>query len=147
MEVCQGNNANFTKVGGKPPPSWRRDSSGFAVLTAPARELFYHDLPTAEGELWVSRLTSQSQDVMFNGGEDSYAGWMNVPIWFLSATEDKALPFEVQKIFIADAKEAGADVTVMEVVSSHSPMLSKPQETADFILEAVAALKKRSVGA
>lgn len=79
---------------------------------------------------------------MFKGGEDSYAGWMDVPVWFLAATDDKALPFELQKMFITGARKAGADVTVKEIVSSHSPMLSKPQETADLILEAVAALKK-----
>jgi hypothetical protein len=35
------------------------------------------------------------------------------------------------------AKDAGADVTLREITSSHSPMLSKPKETADFILDAV----------
>jgi len=41
------------------------------------------------------------------------------------------------------AKDAGADVTLREVDSSHSPMLSKPQETADFIMEAAADLSGR----
>jgi hypothetical protein len=37
---------------------------------------------------------------------------------------------------------AGGDITLKEIASSHSPMLSKPKETTDFILEAVAAFTK-----
>jgi len=36
------------------------------------------------------------------------------------------------------AKGAGGDTAVREVESSHSPMLSKPEETADLIMEATA---------
>lgn len=57
-------------VGGKPPPFWRSDEeSGFAVLRADARELFYHDLPIAEGEFWVGELTPHSLRSLFEGGE------------------------------------------------------------------------------
>lgn len=73
------------------------------------------------------------------GGEAAYAGWMEVPVWYLSTTADQALPIEAQRIFVQAAKEAGGDVTLWEVESSHSPMLSKPEETAKFVLEAVVA--------
>jgi alpha-beta hydrolase superfamily lysophospholipase len=43
-------------AGGKPPPSWRFDPDGFAEIQVPARELFYHDLPIAEGDEWVARI-------------------------------------------------------------------------------------------
>ena len=36
-------------------------------------------------------------------------------------------------------KDGGGDVKLREVASSHSAMLSKPKETVDFILEAIAA--------
>jgi pimeloyl-ACP methyl ester carboxylesterase len=72
------------------------------------------------------------------GGEHSYSDWMDVPVWYLATTEDKALPVQAQRMFVQSAKDAGADVTLREVASSHSPMLSKPKETVDFILEAVA---------
>jgi hypothetical protein len=39
-------------------------------------------------------------------------------------------------------KDSGGDITVKEIASSHSPMLSKPKETTDFILQAVAAFTK-----
>lgn len=131
-------------LGGQPPPSWKADSeSGFAVITVDPRELFYHDLPTQEGELWVSRLEKQSLKALKEGGEDVYAGWMDVPVWYLATKEDKAVPIDAQRMFVQMAKDAGGDVTLREVDSSHSPMLSRPKETVDFILEAVAAFEQK----
>jgi pimeloyl-ACP methyl ester carboxylesterase len=112
-------------LGGSPPPSWKVDEeSGFAVLVAEPRELFYHDLPVEEGEYWVGKLTKQASRPLMHkeGGEHAYAGWMDIPAWYLATSQD-----------------AGGDITVREVESSHSPMLSKPEETAKFIEEAVAA--------
>ncbi|ESZ95893.1 hypothetical protein SBOR_3706 [Sclerotinia borealis F-4128] len=129
-------------IGGTPPLLWRFDDSGFAMLELPARESFYHDLPEDEGDYWVSKLTKQSQKVLKEGGEWSYAGWMDLPVWYLTTLDDKTFPQEAQKMFVQIARDAGADVTVREVVSSHSPMLSRPRETVDFILEAAASLVK-----
>ncbi|TGO08135.1 hypothetical protein BTUL_0224g00080 [Botrytis tulipae] len=127
-------------IGGTPPPLWRFDDSGFAILELPARESFYHDLPEEEGEYWVSRLKKQSQKVLKEGGEWAYAGWMDVPVWYLTTMDDKTFPVEVQGMFVKMAKDAGADITVKEVVSSHSPMLSRPEETVEFIVEAAVSL-------
>lgn len=127
-------------MGGKPPPSWESDKeNGFAVLVADPRELFYHDLPIEEGNYWVGKLQKHSLRSLFEGGEYTYAGWMDVPVWYLATTEDKALPIFAQKAMLQMAKDAGADVTVREIASSHSPMLSMPEETVDFISEAVAS--------
>lgn len=131
-------------IGGKPPPFWRVDEeSGFVVFTEgtdPA-ELFYHDLPTAEEKhYWVSKLTKQSVKSLFEGREHSYAGWQDVPSWVLVTTQDRGLPVEAQKMMIQTAREAGASVEVREIDSSHSPMLSKPEETASFLVEAAAGL-------
>lgn len=129
-------------VGGKPPPAWELNlETGFSDLVAEPRNEFYHDLPEEEGNLWVSKLQKQSSKAFTEGAEYGYTGWKDVPVWYLSTTADKALPFQVQQYFVQVAKDAGADVTVREVESSHSPMLSKPEETAEFILEAVAAFK------
>ena len=126
-------------MGGKPPPSWEADQqSGFATIVVEPRELFYHDLPTEEGNYWVKKLGKQSLKALAEGGEHAYAGWMDVPVWYLATTEDKALPVEAQRTFVQIARDAGADVTLREAESSHSPMLSKPKETVNFILEAVA---------
>lgn len=127
--------------GGKPLPEWKLDpESGFATILVDPRELFYHDLPLDEGNYWAGKLENQSLAALTEGRERSYAGWMDVPVWYLSTTEDKALPLDAQRAFVQMAKDAGADVIVREVQSSHSPMLSRPKETVAFILEAVASL-------
>jgi hypothetical protein len=129
-------------LGGKPPPSWKADTeTGFATIVVEARELFYHDLPEEEGNYWVSKIQKQSLEALARGGEHAYAGWMDVPVWYLATTEDKAFPVEAQRYFVQVAKVSGADVTLREIESSHSAMLSKPRETADFILEAVASFE------
>jgi len=115
--------------------------TGFVDLVADARKLFYHDLPVEEGDYWVTRLTKQSTKALVEGGESVYSGWKDTPVWYLATRQDQGLPFEAQKFFVQSAKEAGGDVTLREIESSHSPFLSKPKETVDFILEAVKAFE------
>ncbi len=125
-------------LGGKPPPFWKADTeSGFAEILADPRELFFHDLPEEEGHLWVSKLGKQSLKALAEGGEHVYGTWIDVPSWYLATKEDKGFPIELQRMVVQMAKDAGADVTIREVESSHSPMLSRPKETADVIVEAV----------
>ena len=127
-------------LGGKPLPSWKADAeSGLAIISAEPRRLFYHDLPEEEGSHWVSKLEKQSLKALAKGSEVAYAGWMEVPVWYVATTEDQALPVEARRMFVQMARNAGGDVTLREVESSHSPMLSRPKETVDFILEAVAS--------
>lgn len=126
-------------AGGSPPPFWIADTKqGFATLVVDVRDLFYHDLPKEEGSLWVGKLTKQSLKSLAEEGEYAYAGWKDVPCWYLVTLEDHALPAQAQKFFVKMAREDGADVTLREVNSSHSPMLSQPEETVDFLLNAAA---------
>lgn len=126
-------------TGGSPPPFWIADTeTGFATLVADVRDLFYHDLPEKEGTLWARRLTKHSLKSLAEGGEYAYAGWKDVPCWFLVTLEDHALPAQAQKLFVKTAQDDGADVTMREVKSSHSPMLSHPGGAVDFILQAAA---------
>lgn len=125
--------------GGSPPPIWKVDPGEFVTLTVPARDLFYHDLPEEEGNYWVNKLTKQASNSLTSGGEYCYSGWKDIPVWYLATTEDQALPIQAQTYFVQLAKESGADVTLKEIASSHSPMLSKPKETADFVVQAVTA--------
>lgn len=131
-------------LGGKPPPQWIADTeTGFATIVVDARDMLYHDLPENEGNLWVSKLTKQSLKALKEGGEHSYPGWQDVPCWYLSTLEDHGLPPLAQQFFVKTAQEAGADVTLREIQSSHSPMLSKPKETANFILESAKYFEKK----
>lgn len=132
---------------GHPPPSWRVNiETGYAELVAPPRELFYHDLSANEAEFWVSQLTTQSLKALFEGGEYAYAGWKDVPVWYIGTTEDRGLPVMVQRIQVGMAKEIGGSVEHRELQTSHSPFLSQPEMTVGIILEAVDAFSGKLGG-
>ncbi|KAH7395598.1 Alpha/beta hydrolase fold-1 [Cadophora sp. MPI-SDFR-AT-0126] len=132
----------LASTGGVPPPFWKISSTGFAEFTLDEegiRELFYHDLPVEEGKKWVGEVTKQSLKSLSEGGEDVYAGWRDVDCWFLATREDRGLPFEMQGMLVGMAREQGGNVVMREVQSGHAPMLSKPEETAEFLLDAAKA--------
>lgn len=131
---------------GRPPPSWRvNKETGYAELVTPPRELFYHDLPAEEAEYWASQLTPQSLKALFEGGEFSYAGWIDVPAWYIGTVEDRGLPVMMQRMGVGMAREMGATVEHRELQTSHSPFLSQPEETAALILEAVEAFTGKPI--
>lgn len=129
-----------------PPPTWRaNEATGFADIVTPPAQLFYHDLPTEEAAEWVAQLTPQSLKALFEGGEHSYAGWLDVPVWYIGTVEDRGLPVLVQRAHVGMAKEMGASVEHRELRSSHSPFLSQPDEVVKLLLEAVHAFTGEDV--
>jgi pimeloyl-ACP methyl ester carboxylesterase len=128
---------------GHPPPSWRvNNDTGYAELVTPPRELFYHDLPAEEAEYWVSQLTTQSLKALFEGGEHTYAGWRDVPAWYIGTVEDRGLPVLAQRMTVGMAREMGGSVEHRELQTSHSPFLSQPEATVKIMLDAIAAFTK-----
>ena len=101
---------------------------------------FYFDVAREEAEKHAANLRAQSLGSLFNGS-GVYAGWMDVPLWYMTCREDRAIPFFVQEMWTEQAREAGADLMVGAVDGGHSPFLSRPEETLDFIMEAVGAFK------
>jgi pimeloyl-ACP methyl ester carboxylesterase len=131
---------------GRPPPSWRvNNATGYADLVTPPRELFYHDLPRDEADYWASQLTTQSLKALFEGGEYAYAGWLDVPVWYIGTIEDRGLPVVMQRMQAGMAREMGASVEHRELQTSHSPFLSRPEETVGIVLEAIGAFIGKSV--
>jgi pimeloyl-ACP methyl ester carboxylesterase len=125
---------------GHPPPSWRvNNETGYAELVVSPREFFYHDLPEEEAKYWVSQLTSQSLKALFEGGEYTYAGWKDVPSWYIGTVEDRGLSVLAQRMSVGMAREMGASVEHRELQTSHSPFLNQPGLTVQIILEAVDA--------
>jgi pimeloyl-ACP methyl ester carboxylesterase len=75
------------------------------------------------------------------GDKDSiYAGWADVPVWYLHCAEDNTMNIRAQEAMVAGAKQAGASVTIKTLQAGHSPFLSKVDETVEFIREACEAL-------
>jgi pimeloyl-ACP methyl ester carboxylesterase len=123
---------------GHPPPSWRVNSvTGYAEIVTEPGELFYHDLSAEEAKYWVSQLTTQSLRALFEGGANAYAGWMDVPSWYIGTIEDRALPVLAQRLNVGMARQMGASVEHRELQASHSPFLSRPEATVKIMLEAV----------
>lgn len=118
--------------------------TGYAELVVSARELFYHDVPAEEAEFWVSQLTTHSVKSLSEGGEHAYAGWKDLPTWYIGTIEDHGLPVVAQRIQVGMAREMGGSVEHRELQTSHSPFLSQPEETVDIILEAIRAFTGES---
>ena len=132
---------------GRPPPSWRVNSdTGYAELVTPPRELFYHDLPEKEAEYWVSQLTTQSLKALFEGAEYTYAGWQDVPSWYIGTVEDRGLPVLAQRMTVGMARAMGGNVEHRELQTSHSPFLSQPEATVKIMVEAVEAFTGKECG-
>jgi pimeloyl-ACP methyl ester carboxylesterase len=131
----------------QPPPAWRvNTSTGYADLIVPPGEMFYHDLPADEAEYWVSQLTTQSLGALFEGREVAYAGWRDVPAWYIGTVEDRGLPVVLQRVGVGIARGMGGRVVHREMQTSHSPFLSRPEETVGIVLEAVAAFMEEKAG-
>lgn len=132
---------------GHPPPSWRVNrTSGYAELVSSPRELFYHDLPAEEAAFWSSRLTTQSLKALFEGAEYTYAGWKDVPVWYIGTVEDRGLPVVAQRMQVGMARQMGGRVEHRELQTSHSPFLSQPDATVRIMLEAVDSMCEGSEG-
>ncbi len=115
---------------------------GWAELKGNPAEAFYNDLSDEEGKLWVSKLIKFSS-AMRLARDSVYAGWIDVPMWYLLCTEDKTIVLELQQDLVDRCREAGANVTTRECESGHSPMLSRPGDVVAFVEDAVKAFSAR----
>lgn len=105
----------------------------------------YTDLSLEEATYWVSKLGTHSAATLSLPA--NYAAWKDIPSWYLICMQDKVLKPEIQRAFVNEAREyldeAGGPGTgahrlrFEEIDSSHSPFLSRPEETAAFIEKAV----------
>lgn len=64
-----------------------------------------------------------------------YAGWQDVPTWYISAVEDRELPVLVKWMQMGIAREMGGNVVHREWRTSHSPFLSLPGATVRIMLD------------
>ena len=131
FDVFGGNSA--------PEPVGLDMETGWSDVVGEPKHWFYGDLSDEDAAHYASKLRRQAIGPMVDK-EHTHAGWLDVPTWFLAATQDNIIYYESQKRWTQEAREAGAIITYKEMETSHSPFLSKPQETASFIEEAVLSL-------
>jgi hypothetical protein len=89
---------------------------------------FYEDVPEDMAKKAISLLQRQAWNVNFF--PQTYAPWKDLPSAYIITTKDEAIPMQFQEMFSA---MPGGQFTVEKIESSHSPFLSKPEETAAFV--------------
>ena len=95
---------------------------------------FAGDLPEAEQKVvWATQVVPVPD--LFNQKVDGVA-WRSKPSWYIVATEDRTVQPELHRFV---AKRMGA--TVVELRSSHVPMLSQPHAVLGVIRNAARSLR------
>ncbi|KAF5685619.1 alpha beta-hydrolase [Fusarium circinatum] len=131
-------------LGGKPLPTCEADyENNLMVIKVDPIDMMYHDLPTEEAEYWVGKLSKHALTGSTDGYEVTYEGWRDVPVWQVMTKDDRAYPYEAQKMLVRGAEKLGADVTKRIIDSAHLPMLSKPDEIVEILEEAIQAFTSR----
>ncbi|KAL1626641.1 putative microsomal signal peptidase 12kda subunit [Diplodia seriata] len=104
------------------------DENGF--LQPPDPYVFYNDLPEAEQRELHAGLLPNPGNVGTVPGKG--APWLRVPTVYLKTAKDIILPADVQQGML-NAIEGSEQVRVVELDSSHSPMLSMPEKVGDAV--------------
>jgi pimeloyl-ACP methyl ester carboxylesterase len=97
--------------------------------------LFCPDVPEQQAaRLAVTQRPATQEALTEASGERPL--WREVPSWFLTGEEDRIIPAELQRFM---AERAGARRTIEIPGASHAITVSRPDATADLILEAAAS--------
>lgn len=109
----------------------KMDENGF--LQPPDPHVFYNDLPEEEQQELRKHLLPNPGNVGHEPGKGE--PWKRVPAVYIKCSKDVILPPPVQQAML---DEVGAnpdyEVRVIELDSSHSPMLSMPAKVGDAIV-------------
>ena len=92
---------------------------------------YYHDLAIEDAEKWAGYLRPTSIGAIISPCKLS--AYEVYPVHYLVCLIDRSYPVEGQRATIKHIQDCGYSVRVEEVDAGHSPFLSKPERTADFI--------------
>lgn len=135
---------DFIRTFGGMTPLARPGPDGWDILAKDPLDAFYHDLAPADADHWHRRLRRQSSATR-TSAEGVHAGWKDgdMPVWFVVTTQDRCIPsaFQERMVDMMDAEIVAQKPVVRRLMNSgHSPMLSRPKETASVIEQAVKAM-------
>lgn len=119
--------------GGNPLPWFDISADQKEVNPINPEEIFYNDLPPELTKRCVASLRPFSYSC--HHSPLTHATWQTIPCTYLHCTQDKAVPTFVQDMMVNDIAK-GVHIRRETVDSSHSPFLSKPDETAAAIQRA-----------
>ncbi|RGP79430.1 hypothetical protein FLONG3_2485 [Fusarium longipes] len=109
-----------TAIGGTYGPFLDR-TEDVMYLTDKAKDTFYNDLPSEDGDRFVSECVHQST-VSFETPSDFVATDITVPRTYIACQKDNAIPFQGQ---LAMAGAMGNGVVVETIDCGHVPFLSE----------------------
>jgi pimeloyl-ACP methyl ester carboxylesterase len=109
----------------KLPEALRFDGDLVSVEPSRAVEFFYHDCPPGVADAAVARLRPMSIAAM--AGATRGVAWREISASYVVCTDDRAISVALQR---ACAARLGA---VVELPTSHSPFLSRPDELARLL--------------
>jgi pimeloyl-ACP methyl ester carboxylesterase len=130
-----GNGESAGSIGKPYPPTplggeLRPDAQGFLTVTSKGiNEDFAQDLSDMEKQLLTATQGPTNAAVL--GATISTAAWKTKPSWFVIASNDRAIPPELEK-----AEAVMMKATAITVASSHVAMLAHPKEVAEVIEQA-----------
>ena len=111
-------------------------ADGRAWMLPTGTEFFAGDLSEEEQKLvWATHYAPVAD--LFQQQKIKSTPWKSKPSWYILTTQDHTVHPDLQRWV---SKRMGA--TVVEVESSHVPMLSKPDVVIDVIRKAAAAVQK-----
>ena len=101
--------------------------------------LLYNDLPAEEGRQWAARLKPQSWISNTKPPSANGVGWHHIPTSYLICDNDQAVRPSLQRRMVDESNETLATmgsplrIRVEVIEAGHSPFLSTPVETANYI--------------
>ena len=113
------------------PNSYRQDNE-FSVLADSAQDIFYNDLPAEQRAYWFSQC-SRSHSFHTKKAKATHESWLEIPTHYLVCEDDQAIPLPQQEFMTGMVKEKGGEIQTTRFKSSHSPFLSRPEETVEWI--------------
>jgi pimeloyl-ACP methyl ester carboxylesterase len=119
-ELKGGENASL-------PEALRTEGDLITVDPARAVEFFYHDCEPAAAAAAVAKLQPMSAAAM--GGTVTGVAWRGTPSTYVVCTDDRAAPVALQR---SSAARVG---TTVEMPTSHSPFLSRPDLVTELLVE------------
>ena len=104
------------------------------ISTDRFHEQFCADVPATKAARMAATQRPVTQEALTDGSGERPL-WREVSSWFLIGEEDRNIPAELQRFM---AKRAGAQRVVGVPGASHAIAVSRPEATAELILEAAA---------
>jgi pimeloyl-ACP methyl ester carboxylesterase len=95
-------------------------------------DVFCQDVPESQATRMATTQRPATQEAL-TGGSGEQPLWREVPSWFLIGDEDHIIPAQLQRFM---AERAGARRTIEIPGASHAITVSRPEETAQLIVEA-----------